>query len=54
LRGAGGNIRQKAEKDYFGARYEKELMYDNHLLKIAQLVNSMGIEFVAPILKDKN
>ena len=29
-------------------------MYDNHLLKIVHLVNSMGIEFVASILMGKN
>ena len=29
-------------------------MYDDHLLKIAQLVINKGIEFVASILKDKN
>ena len=28
-------------------------MHDNQLLKIAQLVNSKGIQFVASILKDK-
>jgi hypothetical protein len=28
-------------------------MHDNQLLKIAQLVNSNGIQFVASILKDK-
>jgi Uncharacterised protein conserved in bacteria (DUF2326) len=32
---------------------KKELMLDNQLLKIAQLVNSKGIQFVASILKDK-
>jgi len=32
---------------------KKELMHDNQLLKIAQLVNSKGIQFVASILKDK-
>jgi len=28
-------------------------MHDNQLLKIAQLVNSKGIQFVESILKDK-
>ena len=32
---------------------KKELMHDNQLLKIAQLVNTKGIQFVASILKDK-
>lgn len=32
---------------------KKELMHDNQLLKIAQLVNCKGIQFVASILKDK-
>jgi len=32
---------------------KKELMHDNQLLKIAQLVNDIGIQFVASILKDK-
>ncbi|MDD2539725.1 MAG: DUF2326 domain-containing protein [Desulfuromonadaceae bacterium] len=32
---------------------KKELMHDNQLLKIAKLVNSKGIQFVASILKDK-
>ncbi len=32
---------------------KKELMHDNQLLKIAQLVNKRGIQFVASILKDK-
>lgn len=32
---------------------KKELMHDNQLLKIAQLVNAKGIQFVASILKDK-
>lgn len=32
---------------------KKELMHDNQLLKIAHLVNSKGIQFVASILKDK-
>jgi uncharacterized protein YydD (DUF2326 family) len=32
---------------------KKELMHDNQLLKIAQLVNKKGIQFVASILKDK-
>ena len=32
---------------------KKELMHDNQLLKIAQLVNEEGIQFVASILKDK-
>ncbi|QSV45439.1 DUF2326 domain-containing protein [Geobacter benzoatilyticus] len=32
---------------------KKELMHDNQLLKIAQLVNRKGIQFVASILKDK-
>lgn len=32
---------------------KKELMHDNQLLKIAQLVNSKGLQFVASILKDK-
>ncbi|MEA5112468.1 MAG: DUF2326 domain-containing protein [Geobacteraceae bacterium] len=32
---------------------KKELMHDNQLLKIAHLVNSRGIQFVASILKDK-
>lgn len=32
---------------------KKELMHDNQLLRIAQLVNSNGIQFVASILKDK-
>jgi uncharacterized protein YydD (DUF2326 family) len=32
---------------------KKELMHDNQLLKIAQLVNNKGIQFVASILKDK-
>lgn len=32
---------------------KKELMHDNQLLKIAKLVGSKGIQFVASILKDK-
>jgi uncharacterized protein YydD (DUF2326 family) len=32
---------------------KKELMHDNQLLKIAELVNSKGIQFVASILKAK-
>lgn len=32
---------------------KKELMHDNQLLKIAQLVDIKGIQFVASILKDK-
>jgi uncharacterized protein YydD (DUF2326 family) len=32
---------------------KKELMHDNQLLKIAELVNSKNIQFVASILKDK-
>ncbi|MDH4317048.1 MAG: DUF2326 domain-containing protein [Desulfobulbaceae bacterium] len=32
---------------------KKELMHDNQLVKIAQLVNNKGIQFVASILKDK-
>lgn len=32
---------------------KKELMHDNQLLKIAQLVNTKGIQFVASILQDK-
>ena len=32
---------------------KKELMHDNQLLKIANLVNAKGIQFVASILKDK-
>ena len=32
---------------------KKELMHDNQLLKIANLVNARGIQFVASILKDK-
>lgn len=32
---------------------KKELMHDNQLVKIAQLVNESGIQFVASILKDK-
>ncbi len=32
---------------------KKELMHDNQLLKIAKLVDSKGIQFVASILKDK-
>lgn len=32
---------------------KKELMHDNQLLKIANLVNTKGIQFVASILKDK-
>jgi uncharacterized protein YydD (DUF2326 family) len=32
---------------------KKELMHDNQLVKIAQLVNDKGIQFVASILKDK-
>lgn len=32
---------------------KKELMHNNQLLKIAQLVNNKGIQFVASILKDK-
>ena len=32
---------------------KKELMHDNQLLKIAQVVNNKGIQFVASILKDK-
>ncbi len=32
---------------------KKELMHDNQLVKIAQLVNEKGIQFVASILKDK-
>ena len=32
---------------------KKELMHDNQLLRIANLVNANGIQFVAAILKDK-
>lgn len=32
---------------------KKELMHDNQLIKIANLVNNEGIQFVASILKDK-
>jgi len=32
---------------------KKELMHDNQLLRIADLVNAKGIQFVASILKDK-
>ncbi|MDY0130794.1 MAG: DUF2326 domain-containing protein, partial [Methanosarcina vacuolata] len=32
---------------------KKELMHDNQLIKIANLVNDKGIQFVASILKDK-
>jgi len=32
---------------------KKELMHDNQLLRIANFVNSKGIQFVASILKDK-
>lgn len=32
---------------------KKELMHDNQLVKIAELVNQNGIQFVASILKDK-
>lgn len=32
---------------------KKELMHDNQLIKIANLVNNIGIQFVASILKDK-
>lgn len=32
---------------------KKELMHDNQLVKIANLVNERGIQFVASILKDK-
>lgn len=32
---------------------KKELMHDNQLLKIAEVVNKNGIQFVASILKDK-
>lgn len=32
---------------------KKELMHDNQLVKIAELVNKNGIQFVASILKDK-
>jgi uncharacterized protein YydD (DUF2326 family) len=32
---------------------KKELMHDNQLLRIANLVNARGIQFVASILKDK-
>jgi uncharacterized protein YydD (DUF2326 family) len=32
---------------------EKELMHDNQLLRIANFVNSKGIQYVASILKDK-
>lgn len=32
---------------------KKELMHDNQLIKIANLVNRKGIQFVASILKDK-
>jgi len=32
---------------------KKELMHDNQLLRIAKLVNTKGIQFVASILKDK-
>lgn len=32
---------------------KKELMHDNQLMKIADLVNKNGIQFVASILKDK-
>lgn len=32
---------------------KKELMHDNQLVKIADLVNKTGIQFVASILKDK-
>ncbi|MCI5162411.1 MAG: DUF2326 domain-containing protein, partial [Candidatus Electrothrix sp. AX5] len=32
---------------------KKELMHGNQLIKIAKLVNTKGIQFVASILKDK-
>ncbi len=32
---------------------KKELMHDNQLVKIAELVNKNGIQFIASILKDK-
>ena len=32
---------------------KKELMHDNQLVKISNLVNREGIQFIAPILKDK-
>ena len=32
---------------------KKELMHDNQLLRIAQLVNDKGVQFVASILRDK-
>jgi len=32
---------------------KKELMHDNQLIKIANLVNDKGIQFVASILNDK-
>ena len=32
---------------------KKELMHDNQLMKIAELVNNLDIQFVASILKDK-
>lgn len=32
---------------------KKELMHDNQLMRIADLVNAKGIQFVASILKDK-
>ena len=32
---------------------KKELMHDNQLLKIADIVNKNGLQFVASILKDK-
>ncbi len=32
---------------------KKELMHDNQLLRIANLVNAKGIQFIASILKDK-
>ena len=38
---------------HFMLNDKKELMHDNQLLKIAQVVNNKGIQFVASILKDK-
>jgi len=38
---------------HFVLNDKKELMHDNQLVKIADLVNQNGIQFVASILKDK-
>jgi hypothetical protein len=48
-----GPVYRKGTCLHFLLNDKKELMHDNQLLKIAQLVNTKGIQFVASILKDK-